>query len=265
MSRAPLPIFRRSLAESWRSTIGWSAGLAGALGLYLPLYPAMAGAEMRDLLASLPPELINTLGYSQITTGAGYAQATFFGLIGFLLITIAAVAWGAAAIAGAEESGRLELVLAHGVGRVSYALEMWLAIVVRLGWLAAFSGLVLWVLNAPSELGLTAGGIVAAATSFALLGLLTASLSLAVGALTGQRRWAVGAGTGLAVLAYVLNAVGNQNPDLEFLHAFSPYDWAYGHSPLLNGLAGTTWALLASSAMCVLVATIALQRRDISG
>ncbi|SDN65407.1 ABC-type multidrug transport system, ATPase component [Cryobacterium flavum] len=48
-------------------------------------------------------------------TGAGYTQATLFGLIGFLLLSIAATSWGAGALGGDEESGRLELTLAHGV------------------------------------------------------------------------------------------------------------------------------------------------------
>ena len=30
-----LPVFRRSLRESWRTLIGWSIGLAGVLFLYL--------------------------------------------------------------------------------------------------------------------------------------------------------------------------------------------------------------------------------------
>jgi ABC-2 type transport system permease protein len=45
---------------------------------------------------SLPPELVRTIGYENITTGAGYAQATFFGLTGFFLITIASITWGGA-------------------------------------------------------------------------------------------------------------------------------------------------------------------------
>src|SRR3546814_2524257 len=61
------------------------------------------------------------------------SDLTFFGLIGFLLLTIAAISWGSAAIAGAEESGKLELNLAHGVSRTQYALESALAVLVKIG------------------------------------------------------------------------------------------------------------------------------------
>ena len=113
-----LPLFRRNLADSWRGLAGWTVGLLAALLLYLPLYPSLGGSgQMQEMIDSLPPELVQTLGYDQIGTGPGYAQATFFGLIGFILVTIAAVGWGTGAIANDEEIGQLELTLAHGVTR----------------------------------------------------------------------------------------------------------------------------------------------------
>ena len=49
---------------------------------------------MAKLLASLPEELIRALNYDQIATGAGYAQATFFGLLGFMLSSAVAIGTG---------------------------------------------------------------------------------------------------------------------------------------------------------------------------
>ena len=116
--RRPLPLFRRSLADGWRGLLGYSAGIAAVLAVYLPIYPSFGGnGQLEEMIGSLPPELVNTLGYEQIATGSGYVQATFFGLIGFVLITIAGVGWGNGAIANDEENGQLELTLAHGVTR----------------------------------------------------------------------------------------------------------------------------------------------------
>ena len=106
----PLPLFTRAFVDSWRSTLGWAAGLAATIFIYLPLYPSIGGSpEMQGVMDAFPPEMIKALNYDQITSGPGYAQATMFGLIGFLLMTIASVAWGAAAVGGDEESGQLEL------------------------------------------------------------------------------------------------------------------------------------------------------------
>lgn len=264
---APLPVFRRSLADSWRSLLGWTIGIVGAISLYLPLYPSIGGnGQMQQIIDSMPPELTKTLGFEDIATGAGYAQSTIFGLIGFLLLTIAATAWGSAAIAGAEESGRLELALAHGVSRVQYALESALAILVRLLWLGGVAlGLVL-VLNEPSELGLEPAHVVAASASLVLVTLLSAAFALAAGALTGRASIATGAGAAVAVAGYVLNALANQSEDLEGLRAVSPYSWAYHGRPLLDGADWAGLGLLGGLAVVLIaVAALALRRRDIVG
>lgn len=174
-----LPVFRRSLRESWRSALGWTVGVTAVQALYLPLYPSLGGSDqLQGLIDALPKELVDTLGYDQISSGAGYTQSTFYGLMGFLLLTIAAVSWGSAALAGAEESGRAELDLAHGIGRVPYALESALSVLVRLLWLGAFSGLVVWALNGPAELELEPVRIVGASAALTGLAFLTASAAL---------------------------------------------------------------------------------------
>lgn len=263
----PLPVFRRSLADSWRALIGWTVGVAAALLLYLPLFPSIGGnGQMQQMLETLPPELVKTLGYEQIGTGAGYAQGTFFGLIGFLLLTIAATAWGSAAIAGAEESGKLELALAHGVGRVQYALESAFAILVRLLWLGGIGALLVIALDGPSELGLEPGHVLAASAALVGLTMLSGAFALAVGALTGRRALATAAGAGVAVLGYVLNAIANQVEDAEWLRSVSPYAWAYRENPLAEGVdwvgLGLLWGV---SLVLVVIAMLALRRRDITG
>lgn len=262
-----LPVFRRSLRESWRGLLGWTVGLAAVLFLYLPLFPSLGGGgQLEAMISSLPKELVDTLGYDQIATGAGYAQSTFFGLIGFLLLTIAAVLWGSAALAGAEESGRAELDLAHGIGRSQYVLESALAVLVRLAWLGCFSGSVVWALNDPAELGLEGWRIVGASAALTGLAFLTASAALFAGAATGRRLWATGAGAGVAVVGYILQALAKQSDDLEWLNALSPYAWVYRQAPLADGVdpggLALTWGLALA---LVAAAAVALRVRDLRG
>lgn len=261
-----LPLFRRALADSWRSLIGWSLGILAALALYLPLFPSIAGSnQLGEVLKTLPEELVETLGYQDIATGAGYTQATFFGLIGFLLVTIAGVAWGSAAIAGAEESGSLELTLAHAVSRVRLVLERTVAILVRLVWLSALGVATVLVLNEPAQLHIEPENALAGGAALAGLTLLSAATALAAGAITGRRAVALGAGAGIAILGYAFNAIAKQSEQLEWLHALSPYHWAYGTEPLSNGWDWGGLALLYGlSALLVAVAAFALNARDVA-
>lgn len=262
-----LPVFRRSLRDSWRSLLGWTVGLAAVLFLYLPLYPSLGGnGQLQDIISALPKQLVETIGYDQISSGAGYAQSTFYGLMGFLLLTIAAVLWGSAAIAGAEESGRAELDLAHGIGRGQYALESALAVLVRLLWLGAFSGFLVWTLNDSAELGLESWRIVGASAALTGLAFLTASAALLAGAATGRRVWATGVGAGIAVVGYILQALAKQSTDLDGLNALSPYAWVYRKSPLADGVdpggLALTWGL---ALLFVAASVVALRARDLRG
>lgn len=265
--RDVMPVFRRSIRESWRSLLGWSIGIAAVLFLYLPIYPSFGASEdLQNLIDSLPAQLVEALGYDQLSSGAGYVQSTYFGQMGFLLLTIAAVLWGAAAIAGAEESGRAELDLAHGIGRVQYALESALSVLVRLLWLGAFSGAVIWAMNEPSELGLDPVRLIDASAAMTGLAFLTAAAALFAGAVTGRRAWATGAGAGVAVLGYILHAVANQSDDLEWLRSLSPYAWVFDPSPLAVGADAGGLALAWGVAVALAAASApALRARDLRG
>ncbi|CAH0123372.1 ABC transporter permease subunit [Microbacterium sp. Bi121] len=261
-----LPVFRRSIRESWRSVLGWTIGIAAVLSLYLPLYPSLGGSDqLQGLIDAMPKQLVETLGYDQIASGAGYTESTFYGLMGFLLLTITAVLWGSA-LAASEESGRAELDLAHGIGRSQYALETALSVLVRLLWLGAFAGLVIWAMNGPAELELEPVRIIGASAALTGLAFLTAAAALLAGAATGRRAWATGIGAGIAVLGYILHALTKQSDDLEWLNAVSPYSWVFGQSPLADGVdlggLALTWGV---GLVLAAASALALRGRDLRG
>jgi ABC-2 type transport system permease protein len=260
-----LPLLRRSLGDTWRGLIGWTIGLLAALFLYLPLYPSLGGnGQLQDIVDTLPPELVQTLGYDQITSGPGYAQATFFGLIGFVLVTIAAVGWGTGAIANDEENGQLELTLAHGVTRGQLFAERTAAVLLKLAWLTLVSVVVILALNGPAELDIETGPLLATAGAFLGLTFLSATAAIAVGGVTGRRSWALGAGAGVAVYGYALNALGNQSEDLASLHEWSPYSWAFAEDPLVTGWDWRIWLLFGVAAVLLFAGWLVFRRRDVA-
>lgn len=262
-----LPVFVQDLREGARSLLGWTIGLVAVMLVYLPFYGMMGGddnREMRDLIASLPPAFVETLGYEDMFSGPGYVQATIFGLLGFVLTTIAAVAWGARAIAGDEETGTLELTLAHRISRERVVLERSLSILVRLLALGLAMGVVLLLVAGPFDLSLEAGNIAAGVAALVALVLTSAMAGVAAGAVVGRRAVALASGAGLAVAGYVANAVGGQSERFAWLVDISPFAWAYGNDPLKNGWdLGGLGLLVGLSVILLAVAVLAFRRRDV--
>jgi len=261
-----LPLTRRALRESWRGLLGWIVGLLATLGLYLPLYPSIAGPDMLRLIESLPEALVQALGYDQITSGAGYTQATFFGLVGFALVSIAVISWGAGAGGGHEESGRLELDLAHRVSRSGFVGQALLTLQLKL----VLLGLVVWgaiaALNAPSELNLSLPNLAWTVLALMLLGLATGSVALAGGIVSGRKAGGVAAGATITIGGYALTAVGNLAGDVTWISSFSPYTWAFGQAPLQNGADLLGLGLLGALAVAgALASLVGLRRRDVLG
>ncbi|WP_167050862.1 ABC transporter permease subunit [Salinibacterium sp. ZJ77] len=264
--RNQLPLVTRALGESWRGLIAWAVGVVAVLVLYLPLYPSIGGSrELQGILDSLPPELIAALGYDQISTGAGYTQSTFFGLVGFVVLVVAATAWGSSLIAGDWESGRLELDLAHGVGRVRVVLEAALTVLVKLVLLLAITVAVILVLDEPFELEIETGNLLAAAVGTTGLAYLSAAVALLVGAVTGRRSLAATGGALIAAIGYVMQALAKQSADLEWLGAWSPYLWVNDPVPLIDGWNSIGFAKVwGLGLLFVAGAALVLRRRDIT-
>lgn len=259
-----MTLLRRFLQENRRGLIGWSIGLAATCVVYLPLYPVMAGPELSAIMDQMPEALRAAMGMGGPLDGIGYTHASIFGLIGTMLLIIAAVGWGTRAVAGDEESGALELTLSYPVTRRQVVLERALAIALQTVLLAGVVTLAIVALSGPSQLGIGAGDAVAVGIAFWALGTLFAFVSLAAGALSGRRSVALGAGAGAAVVAYLAHAIGSQLPDLDWLQRLSPFNWAYGADPLRNGFDPVGIGLLVGAAvLMLLLATWALSRRDV--
>lgn len=149
-------ILRNEVSSTSRALFLWCLGVLTAASLYLGLYGSIAEfvSGPNSMVSQMPEALTKTVGFDAIATGAGYAQSTLYGLLGFVLITIASISWGSSAVAGAEENGRLELTLAHSVSRSGYYLNMLLALLIRTAAMAATAGLATWAWNVPGDLNI---------------------------------------------------------------------------------------------------------------
>jgi len=258
-------ILTKTLWEARRSLVGWTLSIAAVGGMYAAFWPTINTPDMQRAMASYPQALLEAMNYTDLTSAAGYIGSAVYGLLASALVAVFTITTGARAVAGDEEGGLLDLVLAHPVGRARVALERFGALVVEV----VVIGVVLWLtmvaLSGPAQLeGITAGGFAAAGVQLALFGLATGSVGFAVGAATGRRGWAVSAASAVAVLGYLANGVFPQFEPLRWTRDVTPWNWFLGGVPLRNGLqVADCGLLLAMTVVLVAAGTWAFTRRDV--
>ncbi len=262
-----LPVARWVLTQQSRALIGWGVALAAVTGIYVSFWPAMGGGEeLQVLIDGLPEGLVSALGYDGLGTAAGYLESTVFGLLGPVLLLVFVIGAAARTIAGAEEDGALELESCAPVARRRVLLERALALALSVVVLCLVAALVSVVLVLALAMDVEVGGILAATLGLTLLVLAHGAVTLAVGAATGRRTIALGAGAGLAVAGYVANAIGAMLDGGEWLRALSPFHWYLGGEPLVAGIDGVGvgyLGLVAVALAAIAVAVWVYDRRDL--
>jgi ABC-2 type transport system permease protein len=258
-------VFGKTLWDQRRGLVIWAIGLAAVGVAYAAFWPSFNTPELAGFMKAYPKGVLDALGFTDITTAAGYLGSTTYGILGPILIIIYAAVLGGRAIAGEEEAGRLEVLLAHPVSRWRVLVERWLAMAVSL---AVVGAVLLLAMIAVASLlgfqGIDPAEQAAATLQMVLLGLVFGSLALAVGAATGSRGVALGAVAVVGVLTYFANTLGPSVDAIAWSRDLSPFHYYSGGQPLLHGLqladAGT---LLAASVVLLGLGGLVLRRRDI--
>jgi ABC-2 type transport system permease protein len=247
-------VFAKTLRDQRRSLLWWSLGLVAVVAVYVLPYRQFLDSGV--LSANTDTPLYQALGSDN--SPAGYLQGTLFALLGPLLLVMMAVAAGARAIAGDEEAGTLELLLAHPVSRTRLVLE-------RFGALAAavtLLGLVVW---AAADMGIGADRLAATTLGLVLLALGFGTVALAAGAASGHRGLTLGVTAAVAVAGWLAHTVAPQVDALKAAQQWSPFYYYLGGDPLRTGIDLGHLAVLAAIPLVMVgLGLWSLNRRDIA-
>jgi ABC-2 type transport system permease protein len=256
-----------SLRDGRRSLLWWVLGVAGIVALNVVFYPSVRDDPALNDFARDLPESVRALfvgGELDLTSPAGYLNSQIYALTAPLLLLIFAIGAGSGAVAGEEERGTLDLLLAQPLRRRDYVGGRFAALAARVAALSAALLATVAITSLLVDLDIGFGRLVAASTSLWLLGLLFGGLALAAGAVRPGRTGAIAVAAGVGVLAWLLDGLAQTVGPLEPLRPLSPYYQALGRDPLGDGAPWTGWLLLAlGAAAAAAVAIWGLERRDV--
>jgi ABC-2 type transport system permease protein len=261
-----LTTLRYTLSSLRGQILGWGLGVA-ALGLILvPFYDVFMEqqGDFQQMIESYPPELLAFFGGdpTSIATPEGFLSMYGFSMLP-LIVGIFAVLVGSGLLANDEESGRLDLIVAHPVSRTGLFWGRVLAFVgaalgiLVLGWLG-FS-----ILLGGSSLDVSWGQMALPFLPLLAQTLIYAALALLLSMVLPSRRLAAAGAGVILVTSYFASSLAGLNEGLAMVAQFLPYDYFQGGEALDGLNLGSFFGLLAASAALAALAWWRFQRRDI--
>lgn len=253
-------MFTKTLYDNRRVFTVWTLAAGLLAMMYSSFYPQMSADSMESV-----PEAMEGFGFDDASSAAGYLQGAVFGLLVPLLAVFYGAATGARMISADEESGYLDLLLAHPLGRTRLLLHRFAALAAGGVVIAAVVLAAVLAVRTSAELdSIAVAHFAAQALNLALLAVLFGALAIGIGAATGKGRPAVfGVTGGVGVAAYALHGFAPQI-GADWLRRLTPFHYYIGGEPLKNGFQFVdAGVLVAATVILIAVGAWRFGRRDL--
>ena len=261
-----LTVFGYQLRSKRWQIIGWGASLLILAAYLTMLHDAFMTQQeqFNSMLSAYPPELMAAFGgTTDLFTPSGFLNFTYFSyaavLLGFLAISM-----GSSLLAADEERGRLELMAAYPVSRLSifaarlFAVLLSMVLILLLSWL----GFVLTISGTGLE-QLGAGKIALPHVELLVLMIFFSGLALLLSQVLPTRSAATGLASGLLLASYVLKVLLELDDSLVDIEKFSPLHYIKGGYAIEGLNASWMLGLLGAGLLFIVLAAWRFDRRDL--
>jgi ABC-2 type transport system permease protein len=255
-------LVRRGLLDNRRAPLAWGGSLGVMSALVVLLYPSIS-RSLTKTVESYPAGLKQAFGITDLGTVEAFLNAEMFSLFLPLAVAYLAIRCVATSIAGAEEHGYLDTVLATPIARRVFVAGAFVTT-------AALVGATLLIVGGLTAIGaliagepIATGRLVGALAGVWGLALFFAGCATLASGSLHRASPVLGAGAGLLGAMYLLDVLGKLAPAVSELRWLSAFRY-YG-APLTNGLdvAGLA-VLIGAGALLATAGAVLHQRRDIT-
>ncbi|GAA1382794.1 ABC transporter permease subunit [Catellatospora chokoriensis] len=257
------PLVRKTWRDDRRAIIGWAVGVTAFTAVYTSFYSSFAGAaQLKD--DALPEGMKNFLSIQDMTSAAGYLQATVYSLVGPLLVIMCGLLLIARTIPRPEEDGGIELLMVNPLSRRAFAAQRLAATGITVTAIAAIPWLVVTLIAPRVGIDVPLGNIASASVGLIALTWCFTGIAFGVGAATGRRGIALAVAGTLAVATYILRGISGLIDGGQWLQWLSPFHYFIGTDPLHSGWhPGHLLALAAVGLVSALAGIVWFDRRDV--
>ena len=255
-----LAVLGRGLLPRWKAV----CIIVACILAFLVMGVAVVQSMDTNIYASLPPAMLSLAGIPAGASAPVMAYTQMLGLLGAITVAGFAVAMGAQLVAGEERDGTLSLLLSHPVSRLGVGVTKAAVLVLAIG----VTSLGLWgaaaLAGLPFDLTLGDAHLGELCLALAANALVCGGVAFALGAATGSRGLALGAGSAVLGLGWLFAGLLPQWSQTRDLAQFIPWYWYSEPAVLLNGIDGGHLALMLGVAAALLaVGVVGLVVRDL--
>jgi ABC-2 type transport system permease protein len=259
-------IFQSQLRGSLAAILGWGISLFVLAAYLAMLHDSFLSQQEQftSMVNAYPPELMAAFGgTADLFTPSGFLNFTYFSYIGVLLGFLA-IAMGSGLLAVDEERGRLDLLAAYPVSRMSIFLARLLAAILSMVMILALSWLG-FVLTIPGT-GLEkvgAGPMALPHLELLVFMIFFAGLALLLSQTLPARSAATGVASAILLISYILKVLLELDNSLEIMERFSPMHYIQGGFAVEGLNAGWVLGLLGAGVLFIILAAWRFQSRDL--
>ena len=261
-------VFVKSLWDQKRSLAWWCLGIGTLIIITMLFYPAMREMpELNEILAADENPIMKVFAgdITDFTSPEGFVNSQLLLFIVPLLYIGFAVGIGSGSIAGEEEKGTLDFLLAHPLTRETAIVQKFIAMNFTVAFIGVFAWVSLVIGAAIVDMEIGYSRLAAATFSGVLLGITYGGIAFFFGAAFGKRNSSIGVAAALGIGGYLLNALGPMVGWLKPFTKISPFYYYSSSDPLTNGL---DWSHMAVLLVVILLlggmAILSFKRRDLA-
>jgi ABC-2 type transport system permease protein len=261
-------LFLHELRSRRTAILGWGLGIALFGILIIMIFPdfepQLAGFNIEEI------ELYQIMGdFGDFTSFKGFVSAEMFTFMPILL-GIYAIINGTGTLAGEEDNGTLEPLMALPIARwqlvATKALALGLALLVILLIISVGEVIAFNALPSGANVGeVEALDLVVATLAIWPLIMVFATLSLFLGAFMPSRRLAATVATIILIATYLGNNLVRLVDYIETIQPIFPFNYYSGQSVIESGVGtGDSLILLGATALFFVFALVSFQRRNVT-
>jgi ABC-2 type transport system permease protein len=258
--------FRYSFTGMRWQIIGWGLGVALYGLMIIPMYESLGAnqEQFQQMIAGYPPEFLAFFGadVNSPLTPAGFLGMYAFSMLPVIMGVFSIIA-GSGLIVNDEERGRLDLIIAHPVGRPPFFWGRFIGLLGATVSIMVINWLGFSILLGRSSLGVSWGQMAVPFLSLLVQLLLYATIALLLSMLLPSRTLAAMLTAIIMLLSYLLSSLSFLNDRIAVVAKALPYHYFQSVLTFDQLNLSSLLALLVISLGLTLLAYLLFNRRDI--